>query len=206
MMYYLKKILQKIFRFNIVKKSKINRKAKLSRKNHLLNSELGEYSYIGNNTVIIETKIGKFCSIANNCIIGGGAHPISFVSTSPVFCEGRNILKKNFSKIKFKPYKKTILENDVWIGSNCLIKAGVTIGNGAIIGMGSVVTKNIPPYEIWAGNPAKCIRKRFDDVQIEKLLQIKWWDFKETDLKIFAKNFNSVDSFIENLNEEGDRL
>ncbi|EJT6167524.1 CatB-related O-acetyltransferase [Clostridium perfringens] len=105
-------------------------------------------------------------------------------------------MKKNYSNHKFDIYNKTVIENDVWIGANTLIKSGVKIGNGAIIGMGSVVTKNVPPYEIWAGNPAKCIRKRFDDDIIEKLLLIKWWEYSEEKLTKESENFNNIELFI----------
>ena len=122
-----------------VKNSKINKTASVGNGSQIVNSTIGRYSYIYGSKVI-HTNIGSFCSIASDCVIGGGKHPTNWVSSSPVFYQGKNVLNRNFSKQKFDEYINTVIENDVWIGSKCLIKSGITIGNGAIIGMGSVVT------------------------------------------------------------------
>lgn len=129
-------------------------------------------------------------------MIGGANHPITWVSTSPVFHGGKNILRKNFATHEFETTKKTIIGNDVWIGNNCLIKSGINICDGAVIGMGSVVTKDVGPYEIWGGNPAKMIRKRFDDLTIEKLIQSKWWGLEDNDLEIKSKEFNDICTYM----------
>ena len=136
-------------------KSNVSRRAKVGSGAHIVFSVISDYSYVGNYSNALYCRIGKFCSIGDNCEIGGGSHPTDWISTSPVFYSGRNVLRKNFSKNVYNEFKKTTIGNDVWIGSKCLIKGGITIGDGAIIGMGSVVTHNVPPYEIWAGNPAK---------------------------------------------------
>lgn len=86
--------------------------------------------------------------------------------------------------------------NDVWIGSHVLIKSGVTISDGAVIGMGSVVTHDVGPYEIWAGNPARMIRKRFNDGTVENLKQIKWWNWNEEKIKEYAAYFSDSNEFI----------
>ena len=91
--------------------------------------------------------------------------------------------------------------NDVWIGNNVIVMPGVTIGNGAVIGAGAVVTKDVPPYAIVGGNPAKVIKYRFTEKQIEKLLEIKWWNWpvwKVYDNIDLIEN-NNVDNFIENI-------
>ena len=92
--------------------------------------------------------------------------------------------------------------NDVWIGEGCKVKAGIRIDNGAILGMGSVLTKDVGPYEIWAGNPARFIRKRFDDKTIEKLVESEWWEWEDTKIKEYAKYFNDPDQFIKVINNE----
>ena len=92
-----------------------------------------------------------------------------------------------------------MIENDVWLGLNVLVKAGVRIGTGAIIGMGSVVTKDIPAYEIWAGNPARKIRDRFDDETKQKLLESRWWEYDEKKLSELAVNFNNVSDFLQEM-------
>lgn len=191
-----KRIFSKISIFAVIQDSKINEKAAISAGTKFYRSYIEKYSYIGRDNFIIDTEIGKFCCIGPGCSIGGTGHPLDWVSTSSVFHKWDNILKKNFSRHEYEIFKKTKIENDVWIGANSMIKAGITISNGAVIGMGSVVTKNIGPYEIWAGNPAKCIRKRFEDDKIEILLESKWWNWNENKLREKAINFNNIDKFI----------
>ena len=169
--------------------SVIHPKAKVGNGATLVNCSIDRYSYIYG-TTLVHTKVGAFCSIASGCTVGGGMHPTNWVSSSPVFYSGRNVLKTNFSHAEFTEYVDTFIGNDVWIGSKCLIKGGVTIGDGAIIGMGSVVTHDVPPYEIWGGNPAKCIRKRFDEETIEKLLALQWWSWDEQELRRYGDLFH----------------
>lgn len=183
-----------------VRGSVIDKTAKVGNGAQIVNCKIGRYTYLYG-TSAVQTEIGSFCSIAAGSTIGGGSHPTDWVSSSPVFYKGRNVLKTNFSQNEYAEFKKTIVGNDVWIGSKCLIKGGVTIGDGAVIGMGSVVTKDVPPYEIWAGNPAKCIRKRFDDETIEKLLELKWWELPDEKLKELGNLFNDPKKLIEYFEE-----
>ena len=198
--YLISKFLKKI-QIPAIKNSSIDKKSKVCSGSHIVNSSIGKYSYVGNYSTVIDCKIGSYCSIADNCIIGGASHPTNWVSTSPVFYSGKNVLRKNFSDNEYTEFTETIIGNDVWIGSKCLIKGGVKIGNGAIIGMGSVVTHDVPPYEIWAGNPAKCIRKRFDDDTIERLLELKWWDYDDAELSKLGTHFNDVQEFLGRIKE-----
>lgn len=121
--------------------------------------------------------IGKFCQIASSVefMMNDANHQMSAVSTFPFYTlEGWNMEAPDASDM---PYKgNTIIGNDVWIGQNALILPGVNIGDGAIIGANSVVGSNVAPYTIVAGNPAKAIRKRFDDELIDLMLTFKWWD------------------------------
>mgnify|MGYP003647347507 CR=1 FL=1 len=192
--YFLSKLLKKI-QVAAIKNSTIDPTSKVCSQSHVVDSYMERYSYVGNNCTVNFTSIGMFCSIADNVIIGGDSHPITWGSTSPVFHKGKNILKVNFSNHSFKSTKRTIIKNDVWIGSNALIKSGVVIGNGAVVGMGSVVTKDIGDYEIWGGNPAKLIRKRFDDVTISELLKYEWWKLDVSQLSHIAVNINEIESF-----------
>lgn len=150
------------------------------------NFEIGEYTY-GKPHVSFSDEanltIGKFCSIAPGVVIFlGGNHRVDWITTYP------------FNKINdFFPSAKSILGhpetkgnvsigNDVWIGYDVLIMSGVTIGNGSVIGAKSVLTKNIGAYEIWAGNPAKFVKKRFDDDTIEFLEKTEWWNWDIEDI------------------------
>ncbi len=185
----------RMFKIPAIRNSRIHKSSKVTTGCTIVNSTVDKYSYIGNDSKIIETEIGKFCSISNDVTIGGGQHPINWVSTSPIFYKGRNVLKKNFSNEDFVEFKRTVIENDVWIGTHVLIKGGIHISNGVIIGMGSVVTKDIPPYEIWAGNPAKFIKKRFSNETIIELEETRWWEESDAILKKYS-NYNDVKKFI----------
>lgn len=182
--------------------SHIEKTAFINSGSNIVNCNIGSYTYLGYDCWAIETTIGSYCSISNNVRIGGPAHPMQFVSTSPVFHKGHNVLKKNFAQHDFNPYVRTIIGNDVWIGECAMIKAGVKIGNGAIVGMGSVVTKDIGDYEIWAGNPARCIRKRFTDEIISSLNTIQWWDKSDAWLEELAPYFNLPEDFIKESTKE----
>jgi chloramphenicol O-acetyltransferase type B len=125
--------------------------------------------------------IGSFCSIASGVkfMLGGTqGHNYEWISAFPF-----DFLDDDFDgyvSVAPKGYKSkgdTVIGNDVWIGAESLIMPGIKIADGAVIGTRSLVTKNVGPYEIWGGNPAKLIKKRFSDADIEKLLEIKWWDW-----------------------------
>ncbi len=198
--YLISKIIKKLH-FRAVKKSVIHKSSSVAAGTQFINSNMDKHSFCGYDCTIVNTSIGSFCSIAGNCEIGGASHSIDWVSTSPVFNENKDQIKKKYSYHKYNNTKKTKIGNDVWIGAKCLIKSGVTICDGAVVGMGSVVTKDIPPYEIWAGNPAKLIRKRFNDDVINKLLEVKWWEFDDEKLNKYSQYFNNIDKFLEEVNK-----
>jgi virginiamycin A acetyltransferase len=133
---------------------------------------LYHFDFIGDKLII-----GKFCAIASNVkfIMNGANHPLNYFTTYPfaIFGEGW----ENTMSVEGTSKGDTIIGNDVWLGYNALILPGVKIGDGAIIGANSVVTKDVEPYTIVGGNPAKLIRKRFTDDVINLLLKLKWWDW-----------------------------
>lgn len=129
--------------------------------------KIGDYSAVNRNTIVDYAEIGNFCSIGPNCHIGPGFHAMEYVSQSQRLYATRNILGV---KPTFEPYKrKTIIGHDVWIGSSVIIMQGVKIGNGAIVGAGSVVTHDVPPYSIFVGNPARLLKYRFSQERIDYL-------------------------------------
>ena len=149
---------------------------------------VGEFTYIADNDFESHVThhyewnndkliIGKFCQIAAGVefVMNGANHQMNAVSTFPFYTlEGWDMKTPAAADM---PYKgDTVIGNDVWIGQNAVILPGVHIGDGAIIGLNSVVAGDVPPYTIVAGNPAKKIRKRFDDELIELMLRFKWWD------------------------------
>lgn len=140
--------------------------------------DVGDFTY-GNPIILSwgegsKLNIGKFCSIADNVTIFlGGEHRSDWITTYPF-----NMLLKSFEHIQGHPKTKgdVIIGNDVWIGKGAVILSGITIGDGAVVGAESLVTKDVEPYSIVGGNPAKHLKYRFDKRTIKKLLEIKWWD------------------------------
>lgn len=178
--------LSKLFSPAALRECQIDRTARIGSGSYCIKTAIDRYSYIGDNTIVVNAKIGSFCSIASYCCIGGGAHPTNLLSTSPVFYRGRNCFRRNFSNIPFEAEKPVTIGNDVWIGEKVFVKDGITIGNGAIIGALSIVTHDVPSYAIVGGVPAKVIRYRFDSETIETLENIKWWKMEDEKLKSFA--------------------
>ncbi len=128
----------------------------------------------------VKLVIGKFCAIAAETrFIMTGDHKLDAISTYPfpIFQQG---WETAYDILDLPVKGDIIVGNDVWFGYNTLIKNGVTIGDGAIIAAGAVVVKDVPPYSIVAGNPARVVKKRFDDQTIERLLQIAWWNWDIT--------------------------
>lgn len=195
-LYLWAKIIKKI-RGSAIINSKIHKTSKVESGSHIVNSIFDKHSYCGYDCEIVNCGIGSFCSIANHVVIGGGKHPMEWVSMSPVFYEGRDSVKTKFSTHKREAVERTKIGHDVWIGEGVLIKQGITIGNGAVIGMGSVVAKDVEPYTIVAGCPANVIRKRFDDYIISRLQEIKWWEFEDEELKEYAQYFKNPKEFID---------
>ncbi len=199
---YPKRLFNRIsFRATVVD-SEIDKTSVVEHHANVRYSKIGRYTYISARSGVVFAEIGNFCSIAAGVGIGGGAHKIDAVSTSPVFNKGRNVFKKNFGQIEFSPYKTTVIGNDVWIGNRALVLQGVKIGDGAIVGAGSVVTKDVEPYTIVAGNPARVIRKRFDDETVSKLIESKWWDMSDNELAKFGYEFESPEKLFEKLNKK----
>lgn len=161
------------------------------------NVKIGNYSYCSKGTIIISGQIGSFCSIGYRCQIGMFEHPIDQISTSPwIFKENKSILGLNlFTEIHSPP----IIGNDVWIGSNSVILQGVVIGDGVIVAAGSIVTKDVPPYAIVAGIPAKIIKYRFEIDQIEFLKKFKWFELSEKELQDYIYLFEKKERWFENI-------
>lgn len=172
-----------------VLQSKLGRKVQLDRNNSILYSQLGRYCYTGHNTTIRNAKLEKFNSISWNVSIGGNTHDMNRVTTHsflvyPKWGMGGDSNWKSASE-------ECTLGNDIWIGSGANILRGVNIGSGAIIGAGTVVTKDVPPYAVVAGNPGRVIRMRCSDEIIEKMLEVKWWDFPLDLIRSHFKVFES---------------
>lgn len=161
----------------------IDKSAKVYSGTKLYESSLGRYSYIGYDCSIVKCKIGAFCSIAENVLIGGAQHPLNWVSTSPVFYNVSGGTGSHLGSLTIPEVRETVIGSDVWIGARAIIMQGITIGDGAVIGAGAIVTKDVPPYAIVGGVPAKIIRFRFGANTISDLLEVRWWNLSDDELR-----------------------
>jgi len=155
---------------------------------------LGDYLYIsGPGSYVEAAKIGKYCSIARNVTIGVSDHNYSVVSSHPFLFDKSYKLNKNppLEKAKTRP----IIGNDVWIGMGSFVLRGVNIGDGAIVAANSVVTKDVEPYSIVAGSPARHLKYRFSPSDVRNLLEIKWWDWSEDKIKKEILSFYDTENF-----------
>ena len=180
--FFISKLLRAINR-PALRGCKIDKTAKVGTGSNCINVQMGRYSYMGKNNSVCNTSIGSFCSIASYCAIGGGDHPIDSVSTSPVFFEGRNIFGKHFSQIHKELNKEVVIGNDVLFGENVFVNCGIKIDDVAISGAHSVVTHDVQQYAIVAGTPARILKYRFENDEIARLLDIKWWYWTDKNLR-----------------------
>lgn len=156
---------------------------------------IGDYSYISGPINYIEAaEIGKFCSIARQTVIGVSDHNYNWVTTHPIIVDKTyRIIPSN----EFEPQKPSpVIGNDVWIGINAIIQRGVVIGDGAVVAAGSIVTKNVEPYSIVGGVPAKHLKYRFNESQIESLLKIQWWHWEKEKIKSESQYMYDINLFI----------
>lgn len=166
---------------------------------------IGAHTYIAANTDIENAMIGKYCSISDHCRIGMSGHTLQCMSTSPVFTQVLNGLQETWignNIFEKKEEKETVhIGNDVWIGSHVLINGGVHVGDGACVAAGAVVVKDVPPYAIVGGVPARVIKYRFNQEIIDRLLGLRWWNFSEDVLKRNIAFFQKENFTVECLDE-----
>lgn len=185
--------------------------------NRIINGKkIGRYSYgvmkhINNQYL---KEIGSFCTINRDAKIGPINHPLSWISTNPIiyrtieeasgdeFITGILDLQNGIDTFEVNEEQPIIIKNDVWIGTNTLILPGVKIGNGAIIAGGAVVTKDVPDYAVVGGVPAKVIKYRFSEKEIEMLLKIQWWNWPIDKIKDNVELFRDTKSFFQQYNFE----
>lgn len=157
--------------------------------------EIGSYSYIGSRAEIFNCKrIGRYVSVSHDVKIGLENHVLDQLGTSPVFYSEQRGWMETTNQEKQNP---AIIEDDVLISANAMIMSGVKIGTGAVVGAGAFVNKDVPPYAIVAGIPAKIIRYRFDEASIERLLKSEWWTLHKNELLNYKDCFSDVRAFLD---------
>ena len=170
--------------------------------------KIGRNSYIVGEPWIVntDTTIGKYCSIACGVAIGTSQSPLDRISTHCFTYHKSNgdffgeIRVPSYGLIKHNSTKPVTVGNDVWIGRNAIIMDGITIGDGAVVGAAAVVTKDVPPYAIVAGVPARIIRYRFDESTRARLLRSRWWDYPDEFIATKLK-FNDIEQCLSELEQ-----
>ncbi|MGG3625213.1 CatB-related O-acetyltransferase [Bacillus gobiensis] len=227
-MYKLKSLVNKIFYWYSTKKYMLDKTCKVwpSRKISNIkcegyntiaknvwvnNVELGYASGISRDSEIVDTKIGRYTALAPGVKIVRGQHPTSsIVSIHPAFYSLKKqygftyVDNQKFDEFRYVDKEKrysVIIGNDVWIASHVTLVEGINIGDGAIIATGAVVTKDVPPYAIVGGVPAKVIRYRFEDYIISFLMELKWWSKDSEWIKKHAGYFEDITKLIEVINK-----
>ena len=170
---------------------------------------IGYASYISFNVKMSYTNIGKYTCVGPDVRTIRGQHPISYVSVHPAFYALKTVPGISYVKNdKFKEYRyvdsnyAVQIGNDVWIGEGVSIMEGITIGDGAIIAAGAVVVKDVEPYAVVGGVPARIIKYRFQSEIIEKLLKLQWWKREETWISEHAELFDNVEVFLSKIESE----
>nr|WP_315184826.1 CatB-related O-acetyltransferase [uncultured Flavobacterium sp.] len=165
----------------------------------IVDSSINDYTYINSNSKIRNTTIGKFCSIGPNVQIILGKHPSTFISSHPMFYANNKPFKTFSDKTYIEEYDHVKIGHDVWIAEGVLIPGGISIGNGAIITARSVVTKDVAPYSIVGGIPAKLIKYRFDEQTINLINSSGWWEWEEIKLRKNFRLFHDANEFVKYL-------
>ena len=168
----------------------LSRKRRKKIRNRLLGRpdtpfKMGRHSYCGERCFCLspDTEVGAFCSIGIEVVLGPSQHPTDWLSTHPfAYLPDKKFKDVEYDLRNYAAVKPVKVGNDVWIGDRALIMDGVTVGDGAVIGACAVVTKDVPPYAVVAGVPARIIRYRFDEETIGRLMEMQWWNLPDEDI------------------------
>lgn len=185
-----------------VRQATLGRYTEIGARTAFVESSMGDYSYVVNDSDVIYTTIGKFCSIAAHTRINPGNHPMQRASQSHFTYRASAYFDDAEDDAEFFAWRRSTpvtIGHDVWIGHGAIILPGRSIGTGAVVAGGAIVTKDVAPYTIVAGNPARPVRRRFPEEIAERLLALAWWDWPHAKLREGLDDFRKlpVEAFLE---------
>ncbi len=182
--------------------SRLGRYTEVGARTRLTETTLDDYSYIGEDGEVIYTAIGKFCSIAASVRINPGNHPMERASQAHFTYRARAYWPDESDEPAFFDRRRAspvAIGHDVWIGHGAVVLPGRTIGTGAVVGAGAIVTRDVEPYTIVVGNPARPVRRRFPEAIAARLMRLAWWDWDHERLRRALPDFRGlpIEAFLE---------